>query len=69
MYLPAGSNKELEITIHWEWTFYIDDKNDRIDTVIGNQAAASANDKTINDLYKLKVGIKYDVENEVCAGN
>lgn len=69
MTLPAGSNKELEITIHWEWAFYIDDKNDRIDTAIGNQAAASATDKTLNDLYKLKVGIKYDVENKVCTGS
>lgn len=68
MTLPAGSNKELEITIHWEWAFYIDNKNDRIDTAIGNQAAASATDKTLNDLYKLKVGIKYDVENDVCEG-
>jgi hypothetical protein len=69
MNLPAGSNKELEITIHWEWAFYIDDKNDKIDTAIGNQAAASAIDKTLNDMYKLKVGIKYDVENKKCAGS
>lgn len=67
MTLPAGSNKELEITIHWEWAFDLGSTEDKIDTAIGNQAAASATDKTLNDLYKLKVGIKYDVENEVCT--
>lgn len=68
MTLPVGSNKELEITIHWEWPFETDNYklDDKIDTAIGNQAAKSE-ETTLNDLYKLKVGIKYDVENKVCT--
>ena len=69
MTLPAGSNKIVEITIHWEWIFEIDDFNDKVDTAIGNQAAASAKDETINDKYKLKVGIIFDAINKACTSN
>lgn len=66
--IKANSKDNLEITILWEWQYYIDDENDKIDTAIGNQAAKVASNKNLNDLYKLKVGIKYNI-NRVCKNN
>ncbi len=63
---PKGTkNDELEITIHWKWVEF-DDYSDRVDTLIGNQAAAKLIDDSINDLYTLYVGIKLDVIRDEC---
>lgn len=63
---PKGSiNDELEITIHWKWV-EIDDNSDKLDTLIGNQAAAKLQDESINDLYTLFVGINFDVLIDAC---
>lgn len=63
---PKGANNdELEITIHWKWVEF-DDYSDKVDTLIGNQAAEKLTDSSINDLYKLYVGIKLDVIRTEC---
>jgi len=63
---PKGSAKdELEITIHWKWV-EIDENSDKLDTLIGNQAAAKLQDESINDLYTLFVGIDFDVLRDEC---
>lgn len=62
----TDSTLPTEITIHWEWAFDLGSLEDKIDTAIGNQAAASTTNNTLNDMYQLKVGIKYKVKKTTC---
>lgn len=63
---PKGSaNDELEITIHWKWVEY-DAYSDKVDTLIGNEAAGMNDKKEVNDLYTLYVGINFDVIRDNC---
>lgn len=52
------SGEEIAISLFWKWV-EIDRASDRLDTLIGNQAALSATDQTINDQYHLAVGVHY----------
>lgn len=55
------SGKEIAISLFWKWV-EIDNASDRLDTLIGNQAAHSVYDETINDKYDLSVGVHYKLD-------
>lgn len=54
------------INLQWMWIDFDDEKNNAIDTKIGTQASESQYDSSINDKYKLYLGIKYRFINEDC---
>ena len=56
--ITLQSGEEIAISLFWKWV-EIDRESDRLDTLIGNQAALSAYDETINDKYNLFVGVHY----------
>lgn len=58
--IKVESGKEIAISLFWKW----DDKNDSVDTLIGNQAADSKFDSNINDDYSLYVSLKYISDNK-----
>lgn len=58
--IKVESGKEVAISLFWKW----DDKNDSVDTLIGNQAADSKFDSNINDDYSLYVSLKYISDNK-----
>ncbi len=58
--IKVESGKEIIISLFWKW----DDKNDSVDTLIGNQAANSKFDSSINDEYSLYVSLKYTSDNK-----
>jgi len=53
------------ISILWKWV-EIDDESDKLDTKIGNQAAESEFLETLNDKYKLSVGLDMEIYNDKC---
>lgn len=58
--IKVESGKEIAISLFWKW----DDKNDSVDTLIGDQAADSRFDSNINDDYSLYVSLKYTSDNK-----
>ncbi len=50
-------SEKAEVSLLWEWI----DKNDKLDTLIGNYAG-----ENINTMYGLAVGINYKVINDKC---
>lgn len=66
--LKANSSDWLEITIHWQWVDFDDNGfNDKLDTAIGNYAYNKFKDTNLNTLYRLYVGINFDLEYENCG--
>lgn len=60
--ITIQSNEEIAISLFWKWV-EIDKDSDKLDTMIGNQAAASRFDNTINDKYRLFVGLNFENSN------
>lgn len=54
--------EEIIISIFWKW----EEKNDELDTLIGNQSAEAASDDTLNDKYSLSIGIDFTKELKAC---
>lgn len=57
--ITLKSKEEVAISLFWKWV-EIDNESDKLDTMIGNQAAASKYDETINDKYRLFVGLNFE---------
>lgn len=64
--IKAG--EELDFILLWKWV-EIDKNSDKIDTLIGNQAANKLEDPNLNDMYRLYIGIHYDTKIENCNKN
>ncbi len=62
------TSDEIGIQLKWKWVEESEGYNttDELDTLIGNKSAEASNDKSINDLYKLRVGVKYTTEDTQC---
>lgn len=60
--ISLDPNEEAVISIFWRW----EEKNDELDTLIGNHAAKKLTDQTINDLYSLSIGIDFSTELKYC---
>lgn len=58
--------EETSISLFWRWV-EIDSKSDIVDTKIGNIAANSKYDETINDKYKLSVGLQFRNRGDPCT--
>jgi len=52
--------EEIALSLFWKWV-EIDSNSDRLDTMIGNQVAKSKYDDTINDKYRLFVGLNFNM--------
>ena len=57
-------SEEIVISLFWKW----DDSNDEVDTLIGNQAAETLRDQSINDKYGLSIGLHFETERKSCNG-
>lgn len=57
--ITVKSQEEVAISLFWKWV-EIDSESDKLDTMIGNQAAKSKFDETINDKYRLYVGLNFE---------
>lgn len=57
--------EKVAISILWKWV-EIDEESDKLDTLIGNQASSSKDDETLNDKYKLSVGLDLEIYNDKC---
>ena len=62
------TSDEIGIQLKWKWVEEEEGykTSDVLDTLIGNKAAASATNTSINDLYKLRVGVRYTIEENQC---
>lgn len=63
--ITLAPKQEVSMSILWKWV-EIDEKSDELDTMIGNQAAESKFDETINDKYKISVGLNIEIYNDKC---
>lgn len=61
--ISMNPGDEIVISLFWKW----DDSNDELDTLIGNQAAESLHDSSINDKYGLSIGIHFETERDACT--
>lgn len=62
--IEVDPSEEIVISLFWKW----DDSNDEVDTLIGNQAAETLRDQSINDKYGLSIGLHFETERKSCNG-
>ncbi len=63
--ITLKANEKVSIPILWKWV-EIDEDSDKLDTLIGNVAYDSQFDETLNDKYKLSVGLDLEIYNDKC---
>ncbi len=62
--ITLKKGEEAPITIFWKWV-EMDSESDKLDTLIGNQAAQAKFDETLNDRYFLSVALHFKT-NKIC---
>lgn len=55
--------EEIVISVFWKW----EEKNDDLDTLIGNQSAEATYNENLNDKYSLSIGIDFTKEMKACT--
>ena len=63
--ITLKSKEKVTIPLLWKWV-EIDEDSDKLDTLIGNQAADSEYDETLNDKYKISIGLDIEIYNNKC---
>lgn len=63
--ITLKSKEKVTIPLLWKWV-EIDEESDKLDTLIGNQAADSEYDETLNDKYKISIGLDIEIYNNKC---